>query len=187
MTNQITSAPRISQEGTLFTRGWIVCLVACLVPAALMPLLSNVDWEPLTYTVTDWVRSKRAAFVALTSTDSNSWIFYPAILMLALSAAVRLLFKRPPDFIRLPVGAIFFVLQVSYLSFRALATLNLETWPNGIVSVLFFLSEVFIHARIALGNLSLLRLTNRSPQADDSQRAIRAGEFLPRVDIFVPT
>src|SRR5262249_24284752 len=45
----------------------------------------------------------------------------------------------------------------------------------------------FIHFRIALGNLSLLRLTDRSAEADESQRAVRAGEYVPWVDVFVPT
>jgi cellulose synthase (UDP-forming) len=62
-----------------------------------------------------------------------------------------------------------------------------DTWANGIVSVLFLISEMFIHFRIALGNLSLLKLTNRSGQADESQRAVRAGEYTPSVDVFVPT
>src|SRR5262249_8163506 len=146
-----------------------------------------IDWEPLTYSTTAWIRSTRNALLETTNSDSTSWILYPAMFMLALAGALRLAFNRPPDFIRLPVGLVFLALQVSYLAFRLFVTLSLDTIPNAIVSVLFFLSEVFIHARIALGNLSLLKLTDRSAEADDSQRAVRAGEFLPTVDIFVPT
>jgi cellulose synthase (UDP-forming) len=82
---------------------------------------------------------------------------------------------------------VFLSLQAGYLLFRLVATLSFDTWPDAVVSVLFFLSETFIHFRIALGNLSLLRLTNRSPQANESQRAVQAGEYVPTVDVFVPT
>jgi cellulose synthase (UDP-forming) len=187
MNKHVSTAVPATKEGTLVTRGWIVFLATCLAPAAITPALDHIHWEPLTYATTAWIRSVRSALVDTANSDSSSWIFYPAMFMLALAGALRLAFNRPPDFIRLPVGLVFLALQVSYLAFRLFVTLSLDTIPNAIVSVLFFLSEVFIHARIALGNLSLLKLTNRSAEADDSQRTVRAGKFLPTVDIFVPT
>src|SRR5678809_341924 len=87
-------------------------------------------------------------------------ILCPTVLMLAWSTSLLLSFKQPPDWVRLPVGLVFLVLQVSYLSFRLAATLSFDTWLDSVVSVLFFLSEAFTHLRIALGNLSLLRLTD---------------------------
>ena len=41
------------------------------------------------------------------------------------------------------------------------------------LSLLFFLSELMVHIRIAIGNFSMLRVTDRSPQADESERAVR--------------
>jgi cellulose synthase (UDP-forming) len=176
-----------AREETLATRGWIICGVACLLPAALLPALNGIDWEPLLSVATDWFSAARDGLLAAGDSESRRWIFLPAMVMLALAAALRLLFQRPPDWVRLPVGLIFLTLQLGYLAFRLFATLSLDTWPNAAVSILFFLSEVFIHGRIALGNLSLLKLTDRSAEADESQRIVRAGEYLPRVDIFVPT
>ncbi len=187
MNKHVSTAVPAAQNGTLLTRGWIVFLATCLAPAAIMPALDHIDWEPFAYASTAWIRSTRDALLENANSDSTSWVLYPAMFMLALSGALRLAFNRPPDFLRLPVGFVFLTLQVTYLAFRLFVTLSLDTIPNAIVSVLFFLSEVFIHARIALGNLSLLKLTNRSAEANDSQRAVRAGEFLPTIDIFVPT
>ena len=131
-----------NSEGTLLKRGWIVFLASCLAPAAIMPALDHIDWEPLTDATTAWIRSIRTALLETANSDSTSWILYPAMLMLALSGALRLAFNRPPDFIRLPVGFVFLALQVSYLAFRLFVTLSLDTIPNAIVSILFFVSEV---------------------------------------------
>ena len=129
----------------------------------------------------------RIYFGLITQNSSLAAAFYPALGMLFFAATLRLLFQSPPDWVRLPVGFVFLALQIAYLTFRVLTTLCLDTWSNAVVSILFFISEVFIHFRIALGNLSLLRLTDRSAEADDSQRAVRNSEYLPRVDVFVPT
>jgi cellulose synthase (UDP-forming) len=126
--------------------------------------------------------------LALVSQDSPfGWVFLPTILMAAWAGVLLLLFQRPPDWLRLPVGAVFLFLQVAYLAFRLVATLSLDTVPNAVFSILFFLSELFVHVRIALGNLSLLRLTDRSAQADESTRIVRTRECLPTVDVFLPT
>jgi cellulose synthase (UDP-forming) len=123
----------------------------------------------------------------VTPTSPLLWILTPAMLMLAWAGSLLLLFDKPPDRLRLPISAVFLCLQVAYLAFRLTSTLCLDTLPNAVFSLLFFVSEVSIHLRIALGNLSLLRLTDRRAQADDSARAVRAGDYLPTVDVFVPT
>lgn len=126
--------------------------------------------------------------LALVSQDSPfAWVFLPTILMAAWAGVLLLLCQKPPDWLRLPVGAVFLFLQVAYLAFRLVATLSLDTVPNAVFSILFFLSELFVHVRIALGNLSLLRLTDRSVQADESARIVRTRECLPTVDVFLPT
>ena len=111
----------------------------------------------------------------------------PTALMLGLAMILQLLWDRPPNWVRLPVALVFLVLQVCYLAFRLTWTLSFDTMANGIVSVTFFLSELVVHARIAIGNFSLLHVTDRSQQADESERAVRAGEYLPSVDVFLPT
>ena len=119
--------------------------------------------------------------------SSLLWILTPAMLMIAWAGTLLLAFNKPPNWLRLPVGAVFLLLQTGYLAFRLVATLCLDTVPNAVFSILFFLSELFIHLRIALGNLSLLRLTDRSAQADESAQTVRDGDYLPTVDVFVPT
>lgn len=120
--------------------------------------------------------------------ESPAWFMgAPAVLMIAAAVFLRLSFPRVPNALRFPVALLFLAAQSSFLGFRAVHTLTFANALDGTVSTLFFISELFIHLRIALGNFALLHITDRSPMADESQRAVRAGEYLPSVDIFVPT
>ncbi len=166
--------------------GWTPYFVLALAIAAIHLSLT----EDNRITLSEWWSSfcnwGSFRFSIVNKDSPLLWVLTPAMLMAAL-AGMLLLFHKPPNWLRGPVGAIFFALQVAYLSFRLVATLSLDTVPNAVCSILFFLSEVFIHARIALGNLSLLRLTDRSKQADESARAVQSGEYIPTVDVFLPT
>jgi cellulose synthase (UDP-forming) len=186
MNNPSANALSTPRGATLFTRGWTLALFV-IAGAYLLCDLYEAASAATFYYATDllqWVRLN----CAVINEETSLWtILCPGVLMLCFAGALRLIFSRPPDWLRLPVGLTFLCLQAAYLFFRVLVTLSLDTPTNGVVSILFFLSEVFIHFRIALGNLSLLRLTDRSAEADDSQRAVRASEDLPWVDVFVPT
>ena len=122
-------------------------------------------------------------------THSSQWLvaILPSVAMLILALILQLVWNRPPNWLRPPIAFLFLLLQVNYLIFRLAWTLSFENAADGIVSVTFFLSELLVHTRIAIGNFSLLHVTDRSAQADESERAIRAGEFLPTVDVFLPT
>ena len=174
-------------EAGLFTRGWSLLLVLLLALWAGMWVCQQTEWPALTGAWDMFTRWARFHLPRVTEDSSLLWILCPAMLMLAWAGSLLLLFEKPPDWLRLPVGLVFLFLQVSYLTFRLVATLSFDTWLDTIVSVLFYLSEAFTHFRIALGNLSLLRLTDRSAQADESKRAVQAREYVPTVDVFVPT
>ena len=166
--------------------GWNLWFVVFLGLVAWYCLFDMEDWS----WVTRWQQLCQWGEFHLRWVTRDSpilWVLTPAMLMVAWAGMLVLSFDRPPNWLRLPVGAVFFCLQITYLTFRLVATLSLDTIPNAVFSILFYLSEVFIHGRIILGNISLLRVTDRSRQADESARAVRAGEYLPTVDVFVPT
>ncbi|PYI87266.1 MAG: UDP-glucose-beta-D-glucan glucosyltransferase, partial [Verrucomicrobia bacterium] len=176
-----------ASDSQLLTRGWKILFSLGLAAVLGLWAFQNVDWDLWSYC---WSACNRWGNVRLPVVTADSplvWVLMPAMLMVALCGTLLLLFGSPPNWIRLPVGAGFFLMQICYLSFRLFVTLSLDTVPNAIVSILFFLSECFIHARIALGNLSLLHLTDRSAQAAESVRLVESGEYLPTVDVFVPT
>ena len=181
------STTSASLEPKLFTRNWTILLVVLGMIGAGFWFHQEIEWSPFGAAVESVAQWGRLHLPSVNENSSVLWIFCPTILVIAWAGSLLLLFEQPPDWLRLPVGLGFLFLQATYLTFRVVATLSLETWPDAVVSVLFFLSEAFIHFRIALGNLSLLRLTDRSAQADESKRVVQAGQYLPAVDVFVPT
>lgn len=163
---------------------FISFLAVCVVVLAYWPDtawdLSLRSWA----TFTDWTHRN------LWTVTENSPLLIaclPTAFMGGLALVLQLLWDRPPNWVRLPVASIFLIFQVCYLVFRLTWTLSFDTVANGIVSVTFFLSELVVHARIAIGNFSMLHVTNRSKDADDSERAIKAGEYLPSVDVYLAT
>jgi cellulose synthase (UDP-forming) len=187
MNNSAAHSRASSFEAKTLVRQGTTCVALALTVIALRWFLEDGNGVSL-FDCWQWLREWGSFQLRLVSTESSLlWILTPAMLMLAWAGIWLLLFDKPPNWLRVPVGAVFLFLQVAYLSFRLVATLSLDTLPNAICSLLFFLSEVFVHGRIALGNLSLLRLTDRRPQADESARVVRSGQYVPTVDVFLPT
>jgi cellulose synthase (UDP-forming) len=166
----------------------LLLLLGALVAVSLYIRESfQIEAEVIWQYAGEFIKWSRGCLLLPAENAPISWIIYPSLITLGLATVLRLLFDRPPDWIRLPVAIGFLVLQVTYLWFRLVFTLSFENLGDEIVSILFFLSELFIHFRIALGNLSLLSLTDRTAEADSSQDEVRSEEFVPSVDVFVPT
>lgn len=171
----------------LLTPGWKLFFAVMLSVWGGHWLWTQVDWAACR---TAWERLRdwgAACFPRVM--DGAPWgvVLMPAALTFALCGSLVLLCKRPPNWLRVPIWVVFSAGQLAYLFYRAVATLVLDSPGNAVVSILFFLSEVFVHFRIAMGNLSLLHLTDRSAQADESARLVRSGVYLPSVDVLVPT
>src|SRR3954468_11667903 len=128
----------------LFTRGWILFFICALVLIGGWSLGRAVDWAAASRCWDDFTSWSCIYFAFPNEDNSHSWILCPALFTIVLAGTVRLLWDRPPDWLRLPVGLGFLILQIAYLGFRLIATLSLENVPNAIVSILFFLSELFI-------------------------------------------
>src|SRR4051812_28244446 len=70
-----------AREDTLPVRGWVICALTCLLPAALLPAVNGIDWEPLMSTAADGLRAVRSGLLAAADSESRRWIFLPAMLM----------------------------------------------------------------------------------------------------------
>src|ERR1044071_1990969 len=79
--------------------------------------------------------TRRFSDVGVSRDSPILWVLTPGLLMLAWAGTLLLLFDAPPNWLRWPVGAVFFGLQVAYLGFRLVATLSLDTIPNAICSI----------------------------------------------------
>lgn len=80
-------------------------------------------------------------------------------------------------------------LGVRYIAWRTFDTVNFESGIFVLAfSLLLLLGDWFM---FIVNNLStwllFLYATDRSPEADEAQKAVLSGEFVPAVDIFLPT
>lgn len=171
----------------LLTKGWkrifgfLICVLGCVWAAGFLPWR---EWMQTGMDFGDWARANLSIVH-----DNSPWLLVlaPSLIMFALAGTLLLVFDKPPNWIRPPVAFLFLFLQAIYLTFRLVATLSLDTPGNAIASGLFFVCELAINVRIAIANFTNLRVTDRSAQADESERVVRAGEYLPAVDVFIPT
>jgi cellulose synthase (UDP-forming) len=176
-----------SAAASWWTPGWTWFVVLMLGPVGVHWLATQADWSGLRLAWSRFAEQGNAYLPRVGDGAPWTWILLPGVLAVAVSGTLLLLWKTPPNWLRVPIWFVFSGVQVAYLFYRLVATLCLDKPGNAIVSVLFFLSEAFVHFRIAMGNLSLLGLTNRSAQADGLAPSVRSGAYAPSVDVMVPT
>ncbi len=177
----------IEVEPDLFPWEWTLFFIALVAAITALALFPDGTWA---FWISHWrpfAAFAREHFTIVNESSPLVWAFVPSAFVIGIAGTLVLVFDRPPSWVRVLVGAFFFSMQVAYLTFRLVATLSLDTFANAVCSIAFFLSECFVHARIAVGNFSLLRLTDRSAEADESERVAHSGEYAPEVDVFVTT
>ena len=181
------SKAEAAERPHVFAWEWTLFLTFLAASAVVLAYWPDTAWD---FSLRSWTAFTDWTHRNLWTVTENSPLLIaclPTAFMGGLALVLQLIWDRPPNWVRLPVAAIFLVFQVCYLVFRLTWTLSFDTMANGIVSVTFFLSELVVHARIAIGNFSMLHVTNRSKEADESERAVKAGEYLPSVDVYLAT
>ncbi|WP_297759681.1 glycosyltransferase family 2 protein [Thermosynechococcus sp.] len=114
-------------------------------------------------------------------------LLLPTIVWLAVTFLLKEISPKPNFYSRLVVSVGLGALALRYLLWRLFNSLNLDDPLNGAVSILLFVAEV-----LNLGNtccfffLSIFA-TNRTPEADRLSQAVIRGEYLPWVDVILPT
>lgn len=87
---------------------------------------------------------------------------------------------------RLVVG-ILIILTLRYILWRSLSTLNLVNPLNGVFSLSFFLLEMLMLFGGTIQLFLMLNLKDRRREADEKSIAVINGDFVPSVDILIPT
>ncbi len=104
-----------------------------------------------------------------------------------IAVAIIRLSPQPRLWSRVAGVGILMALMVRYLLWRSLTTLNLADPLNGVFSLGLFalelLSLVFSFSQLWL----VLTLSDRRHEADQVAQAVISGNFLPSVDILIPT
>ena len=91
---------------------------------------------------------------------------------------------------RLIVKVILIVLATRYMIWRTVGdTMNFSTWFSSALSLWLYVVEVFGFVGLVLTSLQTIwsNARLRSAQADRYYQDIQSGQYLPSVDVFVPT
>jgi cellulose synthase (UDP-forming) len=91
---------------------------------------------------------------------------------------------------RLVIKSLIVLLGIRYMAWRTLGdTLNFTTGVSTIFSIWLYFVEVYSFILVVMSSFQSIwsSAAKRSAQADRFEQQIRAGEYLPSVDVFVPT
>jgi cellulose synthase (UDP-forming) len=78
-------------------------------------------------------------------------------------------------------------LAIRYLLWRSQSTLNLSTPLNGVFSLGLFFLEMLVFTNGIIQLFLLLRSRDRRGQADHLSQDVISGDFVPTVDVMIPT
>ncbi len=109
-----------------------------------------------------------------------------AIALALVGGAITWIFPEPTKWSRFATVSILLVLALRYILWRT-TTLNLDSSLNAGFSLLLFAMEMF---SIGIGSLQFFLLVctrDRRAEADEKAKAVLSGEFLPSVDVLIPT
>jgi cellulose synthase (UDP-forming) len=118
---------------------------------------------------------------------AGEYLLIPTVALFLLALLITRLSPQPRRWSRFMVVTILLVLVIRYLLWRSLTTLNLDTPLNGVFSLTLFGMEMLGLTTSIIQLVLLLRVRDRHLQADQMQLAVMTGEFLPTVDVFIPT
>ncbi|NJM58038.1 MAG: glycosyltransferase [Synechococcales cyanobacterium RU_4_20] len=110
-------------------------------------------------------------------------------LALVLLATMMLRFLPPNNLTRLIFRPILIVLALRYLVWRSLSTLDFSTPLEQTLGLMLFGVECVCILSAVLNSMQTIFATDklRSRQADRDQQAVISGNYLPSVDVLVPT
>lgn len=111
----------------------------------------------------------------------------PTIGLLLIVFGVMKLSPTPQPWSRWVVVSIILILTGRYVLWRSLSSLNLSTPLNGMFSLLLLGFELITIITGSLQLLLLLRRRDRRREADLYSEAVLSGDFLPSVDVMIPT
>jgi cellulose synthase (UDP-forming) len=107
-----------------------------------------------------------------------------------LSLIVSLVIKTSPDqspWSRVLVVFILNGLAIYYVLWRLFSSLNFDTPWNGFFSIVLLLAEIYFISRHNFQSLLLLKCRDRRTEVDKNTILVISEEFIPSVDILIPT
>ena len=114
-------------------------------------------------------------------------IFLPVVLVLSLS--ICLSFIEPTNKSRLFVKSIILCVATRYMIWRTTSTLNFTHPASTIFSLILYSIEAISFFSFCLYTVQTIwsNSTQRTKEADQHSQAVLSGQYLPSVDVLIPT
>ncbi|HLO47709.1 MAG TPA: glycosyltransferase [Kamptonema sp.] len=120
-------------------------------------------------------------------TFTPKYLLIPTVTFVLVVLATIGISPKPKLWSRVVVVGIMLALTIRYVVWRSLSTLNLADPLNGVFSLgLFFLEMLMVFSSIIQLYL-MLRIKDRRREADIMAEAVASGNFIPWVDVLIPT
>jgi len=118
---------------------------------------------------------------------SPKYLLLPTIVLTTTALAVIKISPYPKLWSRVIIVAIVLALMIRYILWRSLSSLNLSDPLNGTFSVGLLLFEVLIWTSGIIRLWLMLKIKDRTQQANQMEIEVREGKYTPTVDILIPT
>ncbi len=161
---------------------WFLTLAAVSLLAV---LLLQLDWRNFWPNVVGlWYYGKATFRVERTTLEA---LLFPAFVWLAVTFLLKELCPKPTFWSRFIGSVGIALLGIRYELWRLFNSLNLDDPLNGTLSVALFLAELLTVTNTVAFFFHCIFSIDRSPEADRLSQAVLRGEYLPWVDVILPT
>ncbi|BBA91574.1 hypothetical protein NIES2134_117180 [Thermostichus vulcanus NIES-2134] len=167
---------------SLPTDGWLLLLG---ILALLGILLWQLDWRNLLPNLVGFWRGGQAIMRPQGTTLEA--LLLPAFVWLAITFLLKELSPKPTFWSRLIVSVGIALLGIRYELWRFFGSLNLDDPLNGTISLALFLAELLTVLNSVAFFFHCIFSIDRTPEADRLSQAVIRGEYLPWVDVILPT
>lgn len=115
------------------------------------------------------------------------YLLVPTVALFGVVLVVMRLSPRPQGWSRIVVVSVVLALTMRYVWWRSLSTLNLSTPLNGVFSLGLLGLELLMLSSSIIQLFLMLRVRDRTPEANALSLDVLEGKFQPSVDILIPT
>jgi cellulose synthase (UDP-forming) len=118
---------------------------------------------------------------------AGRYLLAPSAGLFVLVLLLMKISPQPRPWSRRVVVGILLILTARYLTWRSLSTLNLSTPLNGVCSLGLFFFEILVLTSTIIQLFLMSNIKDRRREADEKSLAVINKNFLPTVDVFIPT
>ena len=167
---------------------WLLFTISSIVFISTLFISSWTSTGPTFFPIQEVNPTVTRVLPAALQVPAIDWeLLLPIVAVLSLCICLR--FIQATNGTRLVVKLILLVLAARYFTWRTIATLNFSHPASTIFSLTLYVVEAISFFSCCLYTLQTIWSTSnqRSMEADQYSQAVLSGEYLPSVDVLVPT